>query len=528
MMRELYKSLLFCKEPFSLKERKRDETMFCREILADLNINQLIASVSNGKNREFIETLLQLPLNDMEEVYFRHAIFRDLECDVLRNGVFSLVGTMEYVDEKLLSLERLVYEEQKEALFLNIVNKYCNAVNCFYEILKNGSVQSAGFRMVFACFEKYVTSDFYRVMNEENQLFVKKLSEISYNINFREDAIFITGGSETEDFNAELLTLFQPFLTEGKRSGYCRNITSGINMNPVEAEILQCVRKLNPEIFEQIHGFRKRYAGFYNEFLKCFCEEIQFYISYLKYIAPLVRRKKAFAYTHFVDTLEQTKIEGGYDPVLGMKLLNETEGPVVNDFCCLKNERVFVITGPNQGGKTTFSRMIGQIYYLSLLGVPVPAKSVSIVFPKGIFTHFEHEEVAYHDNGKLQDDLLRMREILNHATEDCLIIMNEMLSSTSYQDALQIGKKIIEKLTMKSNISIYVTFVEELSKTNGKVVSMASTVQSEENNKRTYKIIRKEANGLVYAQSLADKYDLSYGKIKQRISRNRQDGVEAR
>lgn len=519
-MEERYKSILFCKEPFDLKERKRDEKKFSRDMLTDLNLNQLFYSVSNGRNREYVEALLQTPLHDLEEVYFRQAVFGDLECEALRNGVFSFVGTLEYVDEKLVSLEKMVYEEQKEALFLNIVNKYCNAINDFYEILKNVSLKSEGFKMVLTCFENYVTSDFYHAMNEENQLFVERLSEISYNIIFQEGDIIITNAGKREDFNTELLELFQPILEEGKRTGYCRKVTRGIDMNPVEISIMECVKKMNPNIFKQIHEFRKRYSGFYDEFVKRFCEEIQFYINYLKYTAPLMERKRPFTYTHFVDNMEQTKIEDGYDLVLGIKLLNGDIETVPNDFECMENERVFIITGPNQGGKTTFSRMLGQLYYLSMLGVPVPARKVSIVFPKGIFTHFEHEEVAYHDNGKLQDDLLRMRDILNHATDNCLIIMNEMLSSTSYQDALQIGKKIIEKLENTNNISIYVTFVDELSKLSGKVVSMVSMVQSSEHTRRTYKMKRNPANGVVYAKSLADKYDLSYEKIKIRLCKN--------
>ncbi len=520
MVEERYKSILFCKEPFDLEERKRDKKKFSQELFVDLNINQLVDSLPIGGDKEFIRELLQTPLNDPEEVYFRQAIFRDLESGVLWDGVLALVGTLEHVDEKVFSLERLVCEEQKEALFLNIVNEYCNAINNFYDVLKSVSIKSDGLNMVLLCIEKYVVSEFYQTMNKENHLLVKQLSEIRYNIIFRENALIVANANGGEDYNTELLELFGPFLFGEKREGYCRKITSGINMNPVELSIMQCVKKLNPQIFKQIHGFRNRYSEFREEFVGCFCDEIRFYINYLKYIALLQKQRMPFAYTCFVNNMEQTKIEDGYDLILGIKLLDRGVEVVLNDFDCLKNERVYVITGPNQGGKTTFSRMLGQIYYLSMLGVPVPARNVSIVFPKGIFTHFEHEEVAYNDNGKLQDDLLRMRDILENVTDNCLIIMNEMLSSTSYKDALQIGKKIIEKLGMTNNISIYVTFVDELSCANEKVVSIVSTVQSSEHGKRTYKMKRKAANGLVYAQSLADKYDLSYEKIKLRICKN--------
>lgn len=520
----MYTSILFCKEPFSLEERNKDEIYFGSEMLEDLNLNQLIYSVSAGGKREHILKMLQTPLKDSEEVYFRQSIFRDLEDEALRDEVFTLVKALEYVDEKLLSLERLVYEEQREVFFLHIVNEYCSAINHFWSVLKDTSINSSGFKMVFECFEEYVSSDYYRKLNEENQQLISQYSEICYSITFQEDAIVIADGAKTSDFNSELLALLQQFLPEGKRKGYCRKVSGGINMNLIEYRIMQCVRKMNAQAFRVIQAFYHYYSDFREVFVRCFCEEVQFYASYLKYIAPLRAQQYPFTYTHFADNIEQTQIEAGYDLVLGIKSLGRNTEMVWNEFCCLKNERVFVVTGPNQGGKTTFSRMLGQIYYLSILGVPIPAQKASIVFPKGIFTHFEHEEVAYHDKGKLQDDLVRMRYILDNATDGCLILINEMLSSTSYKDAIQIGEKIIEKLQMSNNISIYVTFVDELSRINKEVVSMVSEVQSLEHGKRTYKIRRQNADGLAYAKALADKYNLSYEKIKSRLYQNMQGG----
>ena len=152
----MYTSILFCKEPFSLEERNKDEIYFGSEMLEDLNLNQLIYSVSAGGKREHILKMLQTPLKDSEEVYFRQSIFRDLEDEALRDEVFTLVKALEYVDEKLLSLERLVYEEQREVFFLHIVNEYCSAINHFWSVLKDTSINSSGFKMVFECFEEYV------------------------------------------------------------------------------------------------------------------------------------------------------------------------------------------------------------------------------------------------------------------------------------------------------------------------------------------------------------------------------------
>ena len=102
--------------------------------------------------------------------------------------------------------------------------------------------------------------------------------------------------------------------------------------------------------------------------------------------------------------------------------------------------------------------IIGQLYYLASLGLEVPGTKAQLKIPDRIFTHFEREENVETLQGKLQSDLLRMKEILDNATKDSIVIINEFLSSTSLRNAILIGKQILEAFTKLDCFGVWVTF----------------------------------------------------------------------
>ena len=279
-------------------------------------------------------------------------------------------------------------------------------------------------------------------------------------------------------------------------------------MNHVEAAVMERVARLYSEIIHAAY--------------MCYCENnasyldrryqrilIEKYNSIYHILTILHRFRRAglnFCYPTLSSESKELCAADVFDLALAKALLAKGTTVVCNDFYLKGKERIFIVSGPNNGGKTTFARMFGQLHYLASLGCLVPGRNVKLFLFDQILTHFEREEDISNLHGKLQDDLVRIHDILNRATSRSIIIMNEIFSSATLKDAIYLGTKVIERIVQLDALCVCVTFIDELTLLSDKIVSAVSTVVPERPAVRTYKIVRKPADGLAYAMSIAEKY----------------------
>jgi DNA mismatch repair protein MutS len=289
-------------------------------------------------------------------------------------------------------------------------------------------------------------------------------------------------------------------------------------MDHVEAGILDLVARLYPAVFEELDDFWERYQDFPDKILTRFDREIQFYLAYLEYLAPLRAAGLSFCYPVMSAGPEEVSAADTFDIALASKLVTGRTPVVCNDLHLAKNQRLLVITGPNQGGKTTFARAFGQLHYLAGIGCLVPGREARLGLAGSLLTHFEREEDLSNLSGKLQDDLRRVHLILRQAASGSVIILNEIFTSTTPADAVYLSTKILQEITRLGALCLCVTFLDELASFSPDTVSMVSMVVPENPALRTFKIVQRPADGFAYAAAIAEKYGLTYDKVKARVT----------
>lgn len=147
------------------------------------------------------------------------------------------------------------------------------------------------------------------------------------------------------------------------------------------------------------------------------------------------------------------KFQGLYDVCLA---LNKKQSIVGNEMKA-PQKNLIIITGANQGGKSTFLRSIGLSQLMMQAGMFVSAESFSANICDTLFTHYKREEDITMESGKFDEELSRMREIIDHITTNSLILFNESFSATNEKEGSEIARNITSALWEKEIKVFFVT-----------------------------------------------------------------------
>jgi len=487
------------------------------EPFRDLNLDQVVASITLGREEYRLKPFFHLPLHDARAVNDRHDVFRDLEDGTLRAHVASFAKQMRAMRDDLSQVERRRNALQKQWWFLHAVETYLSAVVRLAEDLAESEPCSAGFKALAEYVATYAASPAFTSVRVEAQRLKEDLSKVRYSLHISGARIRVSRYDAEPDYGEEVERTFQKF-QQGAAREYRFTFPSGPDINHVEAAILDRVALLFPEAFAFLGRFSEHHRGYADDRIVRFDREVQFYIAYLEHIERLKATGLPFTYPEVA--VRSRIVEGRevFDLALANKLLRERASVVTNDFALEDRERVLVVSGPNQGGKTTFARTFGQIHYLAALGCPVPGSGARLSLFDRLFSHFEREEDLRDLSGKLEDDLLRIRAILTDATADSILIMNESFSSTTLRDALALSRRVMDQVVERDMLCVSVTFLDELASLGPSVVSMVGAVDPDDPARRTFKMERRPADGLAYAIAIAEKHHLTYDSLKRRLA----------
>jgi DNA mismatch repair ATPase MutS len=412
--------------------------------------------------------------------------------------------------------EKRYYKRQKQAAFVDAVQMYCNATIALSEGLLSVGPRSLGFNTLCDFLVAYTGSGQFTDLKKETEQIRTDLAKVRYALHVHRGRVTVDRNDIEGDYSEEVLKTFAKFRQADPRSHHLKAPLS-VEMNHIEARILDLVATLHSEIFVRLDQYCDRYGNYRHALIVRFDREVQFYLAYLEQMEPLKKAGLPFCFAGVSQHSKEVQALETYDIALANQLVHTRKDLVKNSFYLREPERIFVVSGPNQGGKTTFARTFGQLHYLAALGCPVAGVSAKLFLFDKLFTHFEKEEDLHNLRGKLEDELVRINEILEKATAHSILIMNESFLSTTLNDALFLSREVMTRIAALNMLCVTVTFLDELAAFNEATVSMVSTVNPVDPQQRTFKVIRRPADGLAYAAAIAEKYHLTYDAVKSRV-----------
>lgn len=484
----------------------------------DLRLDQIAGALTARRDSFRLEPFLHRPLRSAEAVRYRHHVLRDLEDEPVRAAVDAFADGMARVRAHLHLAETLHHQRQRQRWFVSAAAVYCGVVSGFSEALAAADVKSPGLRALSEYLGVYCSSDPFGSLGTDTRECEAELAAITYSVHLRGARVTVSGYDGEPDVSEEVAGAFAKFRQGDGRSHLVR-FRDFSDMNHVETQILDLVARLFAEPFARLAEYCARHDDFIDPTVARCEREVQFYLAYLEYIAPLRGAGLSFSYPRVSARSKETSATATFDLALADKLIARNATVVCNDLQLSGPERVLVVSGPNNGGKTTFARTFGQLHYLAGLGLPVPGRDTRLFLPDRIFSHFERKEDILTLRGKFEDELVRIHAILTDATPDSVLVMNESFGSTTARDAVVVGTEVMRQILALGPLAVFVTFVDELASLGEATVSMMSTVAPDDPAVRTFKVVRKPADGLAYASALADKYGLDIASLRRRLAR---------
>lgn len=479
--------------------------------LYDLGLARVLDDIASTPETRAV---LGAPLSDAAVIRYRQDIMRDLEAADLRRAVSLFCDGLHAMRVRLSASGSGPYVRERARLDAAV--HYVRAVAGLAEALRCAGPVSQGLQALRAHLDGTLASASFALLARDSESLAARLAELRYGLAVAGRRVIVRPVRSETRARDDIERVFGRFIQGPVPEVDTRAYETG-GMNPVQAEIVERLARQHPEPFDELRRFAASSDAFPDPVLERFEREVGLYLDVLAYLEPLRAAGLPICYPEIREDGAPTRCLRTYDVALARRLVREGETVVTNDIELRDRERMFVVTGPNQGGKTTFARTFGQVHYLAALGLPVPGDEARLSLFDRLVTHFERGEQVQELRGKLTDDLVRARRILDTVTPRSIVILNEAFSSTTLSDARFLGARMLARLSDLDLRAVYVTFVDELSSFDGKTVSVVSTVEPDDPTVRTFRIERRPADGAAHALAIARRHGVTFEQILERL-----------
>ena len=491
-----------------------DKTEFNHDVITssayiyDLNLDQVIQRIGTLWGQK-MDKLYQYFPPDRDSVLYR----RDIYTDILANDLYpGLCKFMEmyglYEKAGYQSGHVTVAIQTKYWHILAIVN-YCNAFEHLYDILDRADLKSEGLKLLHDYLKDYLGTEDYLALAGGAKKIKEEISNLKLVLKYNGDKITITEGEVSPDMENTLASVFNN--TDNQMTN---PFTSSDSLSALEVEIYLVLREIKTDLFTSIEKFYKKNEKFADSTLEKLNLELPFYLSFRKFELDMNK----YGYSFSMPTTEDGSLfhaKGLYDLALACVNIFNNKPVIRNDFEYRNGESFFVLTGPNQGGKTTFARSLGQLVFFAKMGLRVPALEANVPYFEDILTHFSVEESSESGRGKLMEELIRLAPMMESSRGNSFVIINELFTTAANYDAGIMGKQVLAHFIDNNCTGIYVTHIKELSEGHENIVSLRAML--DENNIQSFRILRAPATEDACAINQINKYHLNYAELRERL-----------
>jgi DNA mismatch repair protein MutS len=523
----------------------------------DLDLEQLAQAFTahTEYRQEILKTLAFLPA-DRETIQYRQDVLADLQdhpdLTAALRELFPKIEALEYFNTSLAvpNQQPAIYEVTTRAGELELLVECTGRLSAALHS-PDQELRSEGLRKLAQEIQQVEGDERYRQLKAELPHWLEALrSAASVTIGVNLDA-------QLRPMSATLLSVNQHTFTSSdlldRLLGITKNGTAGIaplytvqearegrgafnfGPEPLLAKLFEDLSDILEKTARPVAQALKRYISINSRFLSILRPELTFYLGALDLIktfttagvpvcVPVIAPREA----------RLCEIEAACNANLALHLigLERVDELVLNDIHMGEDGRIFILTGPNQGGKTIFLQMTGLNQVMAQSGLLIPGKAARISPVDSIFTHYPHEERLEEGSGRLGDEARRLSQLFEEATRFSLVLLNESLASTSPGESLYLAQDVVAALRRLGVRAVYTTHLHELAAAAGQINTdipgdsrvrslVASPSQDEDHATRTYRVVARPPMGRSYAREIAERYGISYAQLAEKIQNNR-------
>lgn len=307
--------------------------------------------------------------------------------------------------------------------------------------------------------------------------------------------------------------------------------------NDLEAPLFRELKEINSEYITHLDRAIRAYFKKSTEDILTFESQMSFYIGAKRIIEAVRARGLDMCRPKYLPMEDRALRAKGvfdlsfYTQMVSQDPMGSLKGKIITNDCTMDDYgRFYVLTGANNGGKTTYTRAIGIIQVLAQAGIYVPCESCEISPVDFIFTHFPKEEEVGLNTSRFTQECKQFKVTVDNATRYSMLLLNESIQSTTPTECVIIATELTKIFRCIGIRGVYATHLLELAKSldrlneevegDTKLVSIITTVDTTDDNRRLYKITRSAPLEVGYAQTIYKRFGVSFDEVKKRLSGN--------